>query len=104
MDLCYRNRYHLVQQQLAAGVIEKLRRKYGYYVIPVLYKNRFIARFEPEKSNTHFSIKNWWWEKDIEVSNDLIDCAMQAAKRFSAYLKTKEGVHESVYQTIKRGC
>ncbi|MBQ3686408.1 MAG: YcaQ family DNA glycosylase, partial [Treponema sp.] len=24
------------------------KRKYGYYVLPVLYKNRFVARFEPE--------------------------------------------------------
>jgi len=24
------------------------KRKFGYYVLPVLYKNQFVARFEPE--------------------------------------------------------
>jgi hypothetical protein len=38
-------------------------RKYGYYVLPVLYKDAFVARFEP----LHFRgrtlrIAHWWWE------------------------------------------
>ncbi len=59
------------------------KRKYGYYVIPVLYKNRFVARFEPEKSNDHVRVKNWWWEKDIQVTGELKDYAMQAVENFS---------------------
>ncbi|MCL2217539.1 MAG: hypothetical protein FWB91_11055 [Defluviitaleaceae bacterium] len=71
------------------------KRKYGYYVIPVLYGNRFIARFEPEKSDSHIRIKNWWWEKGVAVSNDLIDCAIQTMGHLAACLEKKQGVHEN---------
>jgi len=77
------------------------KRKFGYYVIPVLHKNRFIARFEPEKSASHIRIKNWWWEKGVEVSKDLIDHIMQEMERFSLSLEKTQGVHESVYGIIK---
>jgi len=71
------------------------KRKYGYYVIPVLCGNRFIARFEPQKSNTHVQIKNWWWEKDISISKDLIEQILKEMERFAACLHKKDGVHES---------
>lgn len=76
------------------------KRKYGYYVIPVLHGNRFVARFEPEKSASHMRIKNWWWEKGITVSDDLVESAMKAMERFSAYLQKEKGVHKSVRKTI----
>jgi len=39
-------------------------RRYGYYVLPVHYRDEFVARFEPR----HFrggklTIARWWWEK-----------------------------------------
>jgi uncharacterized protein YcaQ len=39
-------------------------RKYGYYVLPVYWRDQFVARFEP----AHFrggalKILRWWWEK-----------------------------------------
>jgi len=72
------------------------KRKYGYYVLPVLYGDCFIARFEPEKSATHMYVKNWWWEDGVDVSDGLIDSAMRAMERFSVFLGKKQGVHESV--------
>lgn len=43
-------------------------RDFGYYVLPVLYGDRFIARFEPgrEKKNGTMIIKNWWWEPGVK--------------------------------------
>ena len=72
------------------------KRKYGYYVLPVLYGNRFIARFEPEKSAAHLCIKNWWWEQDIAITDELIDSIMQAMEQFAIFLEKNKGVHESV--------
>ncbi|MDR2590553.1 MAG: winged helix DNA-binding domain-containing protein, partial [Oscillospiraceae bacterium] len=68
------------------------KRKYGYYVIPVLYGNRFVARFEPEKSESYIKIKNWWWEKDISVSNDMIDLVLLEMERLAKCLDKKDGV------------
>ena len=51
-------------------------RKYGYYVLPVLYGDRFVARFDPafDKKTRKLTISNWWWEEGVQP-----DEAMQAA-------------------------
>lgn len=44
------------------------KRRYGYYVLPVLYGDRFAARFEPvrDRKSKTLVIKNWWWEKTAD--------------------------------------
>lgn len=39
-------------------------REYGYYVLPLLYGDRFIARLEPvmNKKTGVLNILRWWWE------------------------------------------
>jgi uncharacterized protein YcaQ len=39
-------------------------RRYGYYVLPVLYGDRFVARVEPvyDRKTRELTLKNWWWE------------------------------------------
>jgi uncharacterized protein YcaQ len=81
--------------------VPPVKRKYGYYVIPVLYGNRFIARFEPQKSDTHMQIKNWWWEEGVAASNDLIDQIVLEAGRFADCFDKTEGVHESVISILR---
>ena len=64
------------------------KRKFGYYVLPVLYKNQFVARFEPEpnRGTTPLQIKNWWWESDIKITDEMISAIEDAFIRFSKYL------------------
>lgn len=66
-------------------------RKYGYYVLPVLYGNRFIARFEPERArkNQEFYIKNWWWEAGVEIDDQLKEEVILCLERFADYLGTR---------------
>jgi uncharacterized protein YcaQ len=58
-------------------------RIYGYYVLPILYGDRFIARFEPafDRSSHEMFVKNWWWEEGIEsdekMERALIDCFVE---------------------------
>ncbi|MGE5554374.1 MAG: winged helix-turn-helix domain-containing protein [Betaproteobacteria bacterium] len=55
-------------------------RRYGYYVLPVLQGDRFIARFEPgrDKKNQALIINKWWWEPGVRQSrrmrSELNDC------------------------------
>ena len=62
-------------------------RKYGYYVLPVLYGDCFIARFEPgkDKNTGNLIIKNWWWESDVEKTPEMCDSLKNCFKRFIGY-------------------
>jgi uncharacterized protein YcaQ len=64
------------------------KRKYGYYVLPVLYKTRLVARFEPEmhRNNDPLSIKNWWWEEGVEITSDMRSGIESAFDNFCKYL------------------
>ena len=59
--------------------------------MPVLFGDRFIARFEPlmDKKSGSLIIKNWWWEKDIVVNKSIIDNAIICFKNFMRYLDAK---------------
>jgi len=61
------------------------KRKYGYYVLPVLYNDSFVARFEavPVSKDKCFEIKNWWWEKGVLTDEKIINAIMEEMKRFA---------------------
>lgn len=63
-------------------------RQYGYYVLPVLYGDQLVARFEPEKhhQNGKSVIKNWWWEKELQLNSSLEHEVREGMKRFTEYL------------------
>ena len=65
-----------------------IKRKYGYYVLPVLYNDKFVARFEavPVKESKCFMIKKWWWENDVSPNKKMIDTIMKEMERFSVFL------------------
>lgn len=68
--------------------VPKAKRQYGYYVLPVLYGDRFIARFEPEhyKGEGPLKILNWWWEPDVEPTEAMIKAIKDAFSAFETYL------------------
>lgn len=60
-------------------------RKYGYYVLPVLHRDEFVARFEP----LHFRggtlrIAHWWWE--LRPNRALKAARGACLKEFCRYL------------------
>lgn len=66
----------------------KSQRKYGYYVLPVIYGDRFVARFEPafDKKKKIFAIQNWWWEKDVHPDAGMQEALRVCLKDFLLYL------------------
>ncbi|MDE7432992.1 MAG: winged helix DNA-binding domain-containing protein [Lachnospiraceae bacterium] len=66
------------------------KRKFGYYVLPVLYNDQFIARFEaePVRQTGEFVIKNWWWEPGIEPNDDMRESITKEMMIFAEFLQT----------------
>ncbi len=63
-------------------------RQYGYYVLPVLYGDRFVARFEPrlDKKTGVLNILNWWWEPGIKPSEAMLQALNSCLRGFMSYL------------------
>lgn len=63
-------------------------RKYGYYVLPVLYGDRFVARCEPvqDKKNKTLLLRNWWWEKDVKVTDKMRSSIQKCFREFTGFL------------------
>jgi uncharacterized protein YcaQ len=62
-------------------------RQYGYYVLPVMYGDQFVARFEPimDKKNKELVIKNWWWEPEAAITVQLIEALRDCFTSFMAF-------------------
>ncbi len=77
------------------------KRKYGYYVLPVLYNGQFIARFEAEpiRKAEEFIIKNWWWEPKVEANDEMGEMIVNEIARFTEFLQ----IDNSPKNTIKLG-
>jgi uncharacterized protein YcaQ len=68
-------------------------RKYGYYVLPVLYGDRFVARMDPEvdRASRTFTVKNWWWEEGVDrADGSLLDAIEDCLAAFARYLQATE--------------
>lgn len=65
------------------------KRKFGYYVLPVLYNGKFVARFEaePVRQAGEFLIKNWWWEPGIKPDDEMKETIEIEMVRFAEFLQ-----------------
>ncbi len=77
------------------------KRKYGYYVLPVLYGDRIIARFEPEihRGVGPLVIKNWWWEDSYDITDEVINEVIDGFARFCRFLNSS-GLSDEAYKKI----
>ena len=63
-------------------------RRWGYYVLPILYGDRFVARFEPgrDKNSDALTIQNWWWEPEVEPTAEMRAALRDCFARFLRFL------------------
>lgn len=64
-------------------------RRYGYYVLPILYGDRFIARMDPafDREQRELTINNWWWEDGVEVNDEMRSALVRCFQDFRRYLQ-----------------
>ena len=65
-------------------------RKYGYYVLPILYEENLIGRIEPvyDKKSKQLQIKNIWYEPDIKITKKIESAMAATIKRFEQFCKS----------------
>jgi uncharacterized protein YcaQ len=62
-------------------------RKWGYYILPVFFGDRFIARVDSRLEKGTWIISRWWWEPDIVPDDDLLEALGKAIENFLHYLR-----------------
>ena len=80
-------------------------RKWGYYVLPVFYGDRFVARLDSRLEKGIWTISRWWWEPDVTPGAEMLDALQLAVKQFLHYLRAidvsvSDGVDVAVRQAI----
>ena len=77
------------------------KRKYGYYVLPVLYNGNFVARFEPDYAGKigKFIVKNWWWEDGVKPDKKMRTAIEKEMKRFANFLQVENSA-DNVKKTL----
>ena len=83
-------------------------RKWGYYVLPVFYGERFVGRFDSRLIGDTWHLLRWWWEADVEPDAALLSALEDAVKRFKRYLRADKvalprGLDESTRAAWRRG-
>ena len=77
-------------------------RTWGYYVLPVFYGDRFVARLDSRLEKGVWTLARWWWEPDIVPDADMLDALRLAGENFLHYLRaTDVHIHENVDANVR---
>lgn len=70
----------------------KKARRFGYYTLPVLYGERFIARMDAkfEKKSGILNINGWWWEEGIAPSQSMRNAVVSRFRQFKDFLGAED--------------
>jgi len=73
------------------------KRKYGYYVLPILLGSRFIGRieFEQQRNSNPLVVKEVWLEPHVKYTKTLHKTLYKAFHKFANYLEAEDVLYEN---------
>ena len=73
-----------------------IKRKYGYYTLPILYGDRFVGRIEaiPNRTEHVLHVKGLWWEDGVRLTKKLNTDLYKTLKAFSKFNDCEDFVFE----------
>jgi uncharacterized protein YcaQ len=81
------------------------KRRWGYYVLPILYGDDLVARLDPKLDRTTMTleIKGFWHEDDAPVTNtDFANAFANGLVRFAKFLGAKKITTNSIHPAALR--
>lgn len=78
------------------------KRRWGYYVLPILYGDDLVARLDPklDRSTMTLAIKGFWAEEDAPVKDaNFADALAKGVVRFAKFMGAKKVITEPIQPT-----
>ena len=74
----------------------QIKRKYGYYTLPILFGDRFVGRIEaiPDRKTGILHVKGLWWEDDVRATKKLNSALEKTLKNFAKFNECKSVEYE----------
>lgn len=77
-------------------------RKWGYYILPVFYGDRFVARADMRLEQGKLVVARWWWEPDIGPDAAMLDALREAMADFGRYTHASDIVVQDEVDRVVR--
>ena len=64
-----------------------VKRKYGYYTLPILFGDRFVGRVDSavDRKEGVLRVKGLWWEPGVRVTKKLETALERTLQRFAKF-------------------
>lgn len=78
------------------------KRKFGYFCLPVLYRDQFIARFDPkaDRKTGVFQIKKLWFEPDFVPEEDFYHKFSEKLSQLASFCGCNEVVIDTCFPLV----